>query len=720
MASKSAFLAVIDANMPVERLHAAGTIIQKLLQQKLWEGRKTDRFGIITFGTPTKNALHRPGSSDYQNVTIAHALDTPSIEMLRFVSNQLTPSDNPADLLDALIIAVQHLMEETTSKSSGKPLKFDRNIVLISDAEHDFATADAEAVAQKIDAEDIALTIISINQNQQDNSATKVKNKAILEALAQAARGSFVAHVDALQSLSDFQTKRVNPTAVYRGPLSFGSIASEISIQCFNKTSELKPPSASKVSALGHETGAIDVKRTYTVLQKNAEDNQAGQEIVVPPEEIIRTQRYGHKLIPMAEADEEAEKLATTKGLTILGFVDKTEVGRHLFLNNTILVKPEKDSHASALGLSALAISLSNTNRVALCRYVSADNRSPKMGVMIPNVTEETTALYFVQLPFADDVREFKFDKLEDVLLEPMQRKNGKRHRFDHRAVPATEVNQRMDAWIDSMDLMTAARDSEGNPCEAYQVKDIHNPGYHRIFEAVAQRAVDPNAPIPPPDRFVQSMQPLPDLFARARPHFELVKASFQGIRRPVKAGTKRMFVVDESVDLQRPAPTPAAQMSVGTSDPVGDFQKMVGRRDLDLVGEGCKQMQTAILSLIDHWMGPRAGPVGQVAQTKILDSLKALRDTSGEEGEDLTFNDWMRTVLKPKLLNGTDQEREFWTLLKDKKCGLIDTDFANATKPVSKHEAEQFWTEAMDVDALDNVIADYNQEPEDEFDDLA
>jgi ATP-dependent DNA helicase 2 subunit 2 len=708
MTGKAAFLAIIDCSMSEQRLSAACTIVQKLLQPKLWGNiRKTDLFGIITYATQTKNALHNAGT-DYQGVTVAFPLETANLEMLKFLTN-LKHSEEPADFMDALIVGVHHLMESTTSKSTGKPLKYDRDIVLITDAERDFPMGEAQQVAEKIDQDDINLNIVCMDDNLAEKSPGKIKNETLLKQLADAAGGSYASHTDALQVVSGFHKRLVNPSCVFRGSISFGSMASDLFVQCFNKTSEEKIPSAKRVSALGTRTGAISTSKTYSVVQRS-EDN-AGQELIIPKDELIRTQRYGQKLIPMSEADEEAQKLETTKGLIILGFVDQAEVGRHLFLNNTVLVKPEKGSQQAQLGVAGLAISLHKDRRVALVRYVARDLTRPRIGILYPHVTDDATSLMFVQLPFADDVREFKFDKLEDVLLEPSQRKTGKRHRLDHRAVPSTELNKRMDAWIESMDLMEA-KDGE----EAYQIKDIYNPKYHRVFDAVFQRAVDPTSPIPSASRFMECMQPIPKVLERSQPHLDLVKSSFQGVRRPVKQGAKRMQIADTELPQFRAV---EQQMTVGTTDPIGDFYKMVQRRDADFVGDACRQMQTAIMALVDHLLGPRAGPVGQVGTNKILDSLRVLRDVSGEEGEDVSFNEWMQRDVKVKLLGGTDQEVAFWRLMKEKKYGLIDVDFANATKPVTKREADDFWRE--DAVQVEQVLQDYAPDVDmDDFNELA
>ena len=115
----------------------------------------------------------------------------------------------------------------------------------------------------------------------------------------------------------------------------------------------------------------------------------------------------------------------------------------------------------------------------AVARYVSADRRDPKMGVLWPVRFDAVDCLLWVQvrappllaffplsdvpcvqMPFADDVRRYAFAPLTTMLGLDGRPKDA------HPFLPTAAQQDAMDAFVDAMDLGDAGeRNEEGCAC---------------------------------------------------------------------------------------------------------------------------------------------------------------------------------------------------------------------------------------------------------------
>jgi ATP-dependent DNA helicase 2 subunit 2 len=87
-------------------------------------------------------------------------------------------------VVSALAVAVQ-LMDSATSNKAGKPLKYDRRIIIVTDGRGDMDTDDLEAIALKIKDEEapVEITLLGVDfddpdygYKEEDKDATKVQN----------------------------------------------------------------------------------------------------------------------------------------------------------------------------------------------------------------------------------------------------------------------------------------------------------------------------------------------------------------------------------------------------------------------------------------------------------------------------------------------------------------------------------------------------------------
>jgi hypothetical protein len=181
-------------------------------------------------------------------------------------------------------------------------------------------------------------------------------------------------------------------------------------------------------------------------------------------------------------------------------------------MNDTLLVIPDPGVSSASTMFQLLAISMDIKKVAALVRYVRTDDSPPKVGILFPKIgkaNEEGIArisCYWVQIPFKEDIRSYDFPILSNLLLDStlssssssssssstqssvssqrnftptplstastmipssanlassildrVSRPPPKRSKLQHRVLPASETDARMDAFIDSMDLMNPA-----------------------------------------------------------------------------------------------------------------------------------------------------------------------------------------------------------------------------------------------------------------------
>jgi len=151
---------------------------------------------------------------------------------------------------------------------------------------------------------------------------------------------------EALDLTSQFYTKKVKPTAVYRGTLDLGDpednpdAALSIPVHMYPSTMVARIPIAKKFSVLSENaavedlvgegrTGMVNLSRTYK-LKVTADmasgDSEADEVTEVPAEALEKAYMYGKTIIPIRAVDLDAFKLRTAKGLTILGFFSASTV----------------------------------------------------------------------------------------------------------------------------------------------------------------------------------------------------------------------------------------------------------------------------------------------------------------------------------------------------------------------------------------------------------
>lgn len=134
------------------------------------------------------------------------------------------------------------------------------------------------------------------------------------------------------------------------------------------------------------------------------------EDIEVNNNERVKAFRYGSTLVTINQFDIEGLKMRLPVSLTVLGYTPRESIPRSTCIGPTYSINPEQASLRSCTAFSALAQSLRDLNQVALCRFVKRKDTDPILGIMFPStdlaqITTNPACLFFLKMPFADDVR---------------------------------------------------------------------------------------------------------------------------------------------------------------------------------------------------------------------------------------------------------------------------------------------------------------------------
>lgn len=111
----------------------------------------------------------------------------------------------------------------------------------------------------------------------------------------------------------------------------------------------------------------------------------------------------------------------------------------------------------SKLALSALIHALYESETYAIARLVSKDNKDPVVLLMRPSIEPDFECLYDAPLPFAEDIRSYRFPPLDKVVTI-----TGKILTEHSRLLPNDKLNQAMSDYVDAMDISEFDHDDDG------------------------------------------------------------------------------------------------------------------------------------------------------------------------------------------------------------------------------------------------------------------
>lgn len=116
----------------------------------------------------------------------------------------------------------------------------------------------------------------------------------------------------------------------------------------------------------------------------------------------------------------------------------------------------QKSNTKAIMALSSVIHALYELESYGVARSVPKTDKNPVLILLAPSIESDYECLLDVQLPFAEDVRSYKFAPLDRVVTV-----SGKVI-TQHRNLPTDALSSAMSDYVDKMDLSTFGKDDEG------------------------------------------------------------------------------------------------------------------------------------------------------------------------------------------------------------------------------------------------------------------
>lgn len=701
MADKEATVYVIDVSQsmgvqsPNRTQSDLGWSLQYVwdkITNTVFTGRKTLHIGIVALGTDSTVLSEDLRNEDaYQHISVVQPLDQILMPQLRSLPPKLQPSStDERDVLSGIIVGVDMILKHCRN------LKYKKKIVVVTNGSGHVDDDDVETTADQFKQHGIELVVLGVDFDdaeygvkEEDKPEQKEWNEALLKRLCEATGGVFGTMQQAIDELAIPNIKPVRPTPTFTGQLRLGNpeiydSALSIDVQRYFKTSIRRPPTASAFvvreggggSGGQDEAGTLDtVHSTHRYTVQDPENESGVRD--VEREELAKGYEYGRTAVAISESEQNITKLETSAAYEILGFIPVENVERYMLLDNSNMLVAQKGNDKATLALSSLIHGLHELGSVAVARLVKKDMNEPILTILSPLATQEIECLVENVLPFAEDVRTYRFPPLDKVLTV-----SGKAL-TEHRNLPNDDLVNSMSEFVDSMSLI----DNQGE--ELMAIEETFSPLLHIIEGAVKHRAVHPAAPIPEkPESFLAySQQPAHLQEASKSILARLIKAAdvkkvppktkgrrrYRDAEKPLSGlNVEELFEKEDRTSISANNAIPEFKQLVGTTTKLEDFQKYVQQ----------------LLVIIQDWT---RDSLGDQNYGRVLEALGVMREEMIGYEEPKVYNDAIgkfKHKLSVKELGG--DRRELWWKIRVSKLGLISQEVSESSD-VTREEADGF-----------------------------
>ncbi|PHH89096.1 hypothetical protein CDD83_6639 [Cordyceps sp. RAO-2017] len=667
--------------------------------------RKTLCVGVVGLRTDeTSNKLQ--ADDGYENISVLQELGQMTMTNLRSLQSSIVPSSSSSgDAISAIVVAVD--MIDTFTKK----LKWIRKVVLITDGQGQLDADDIGDIANKMNESKIQLTILGVDFDdpeygfkEEDKSPIKAENEATLKQLADACEGGVFATIaEAIDELDTPRVKAIKPYKTYDGTLTLGNpemlpTAMKINVERYFETHLARPLTASTVvfkseqatgtqsthtmeddAMEGVEFSAVKQARAYKINDPDAPGGKRDVEF----ESLAKGYEYGRTAVHISDSEHNITKLETAKSFSIVGFIPCSKYEPMLSMGEACVTYARKNEARSELAMSSLVWALMELESFAVARLVTKDGRDPSLVLLAPHIEPGVECLYDVPLPFAEDVRSYRFPPLDRVLTVSGQTLT------QHRLLPSDELNEAMSDYVDAMDLSTYGMKGEAGSAEYAPIDETFNPAIHRVNHAVRTRAVHPEKPVPEtPSVLLRYSSPPKDLVERVQSRIDALVQVSEVKKVPPKAKGRRQR---ESVKPLSGLDVDALlgekkKGQVSRENAVPDFKQAVAStEDISQIEDAAKQLGAIIRSLITD-------SFGDSTYAQALECIGVMRDELTQMEEPGVYNSFVRD-LKKGLLSGAlgGDRRDFWYTLRCSRLGLIDKSQSEMSD-VSSDQAEEFY----------------------------
>lgn len=532
-----------------------------------------------------------------------------------------------------------------------------------------------------------------------NKSKAKLETERGLKLLAEQTNGRYATYAEAYESTKTPRVKEVRSGKLFTGLLTLGNVDQspnviQIDVEAFARTMVARGPTSVKLgaktslgfsqahafSSISDNDASVRVDRTYKLDDGRELDDKA---------ELEKGYTYGRTVVRISQYDAEYLTYKTHPALEIYGFVESAEYKRYLSMGTTVLICPQKANDRASLALSSVVHALYETAHLALARYVRKANTPATMVLLGPYLETDAETLIMAQLPFADDVRQFKFAPLDRI------RTARGMIRDSHRFLPTKALDSAMAAFVDSalleLPLETEEEDKAGpQVAELLPPEDCYSIGVHRLKQEIVYRAMHPGSEqIRSPDEaLLRPSSALPQtrerigktaatlgriadvkkvppkaVHKRKRGHASEVPAEALDLENLLDQGLqqqqeqdlhpKRQKNLQAQQDLERPAHLGEVgdAVTIGQDDPLRDFERLM--RDDKRADQALRQVQPVLEDMIQH-------SLGSSSYAAASELLRAFRKHAHEQDEKEMFDEFL-DVLEQKCRDEWDRS-DFWT----------------------------------------------------------
>lgn len=341
-------------------------------------------------------------------------------------------------------------------------------------------------------------------------------------------------------------------------------------------------------------------------------------------------------------------------------------------MSRSNIIIAQRSNNKAVLALSSFIHTLYELGNYAVARLVVKDGKSPTLHILAPSIEAGFECLTDTELPFAEDVRNYKFPPLDRIPTI-----SGK-ILTEHRNLPTPDLRQAMDRYVDAMDISTFGRTDEGEPTEYVAMEDTFSPVLHHINHAIGYKAVHPNDPVPlPPASLTKYMVPPESLLEKASPLIEKLKSAADVKKVPPKSLSRRDFRSARAAEQPRSGLDVEALLKdrsaqnknrISPDNAIPEFKQLLrDPSDLSAVHDAVSQLG----AIVRKWI---TDSMGDSKYAHACEALGVMREECTELEEPKAYNDFIWDLRKSLLAGelGGDR-REMWWRVRVNKLGVIE-----------------------------------------------
>ncbi|KAK6511954.1 ATP-dependent DNA helicase II subunit 2 [Arthrobotrys musiformis] len=676
MADKQATVYVVDLGASMDALNTgrSETDLEYTLRY-LWDritttvsnGRKTDTIAVVGFRTDGSDNGLVQNDDNYTNISVLNPMSQFLMPQIRGLKQLLGPSaTDQGDGISALVVALD-IIEKYCKK-----LKYIRNIVLLTNGTGSFDFDGIGDIIEQIKEHRINLTVLGVDFDdpefgfeERDKGTLKAENEKALKELCDQCDGIFGTIAEAIEEIQRPRTKKTRPVHSFRGCLSIGNASVNpgsmllIDVERFPRTMVAKPPTASSF-AITSERDQVDgsLQRIRNTRTFQIEDEDApGKAIDIGREDMAKGYLYGRTIVPISTEDQEIVKFSTEASLKIVGFIPKSGFERQICLSNSNIIVGSKANDESIMALSSFIHALYELDSLAIGRLVTKVDKPPVMVAMAPVIEPEFECLVEVQLPFAEDTRQYKFAPLDTV------RTVSGKVLDKHRLIPSQELQEAMNEYVDSMNLMSL--EGLNDPLLPFaQPEDMFSPVLHRIQQVIRARAIAPDEDSLPDispvlleySTIPSGLEPEEDL--------DRLKQAADVCLIPTKAKGKKIGRDKplSGLDVGKLLEERTKSRRIDKNNPIPEFRQMIASaQETGDIQSLVQQMGDIIKDTIRH-------SLADLQYSKAIECLRILRDDCITFEAFELYDSFIREL---KSFTEADR-RDFWSRVRKDKLGLV------------------------------------------------